>query len=254
MTFLPVVRYVDSWDTMRSAAATNVSENLTTLDTIVTIGNYEQRELIGYNVMNLQQKKTVTSMRKKESQYGVRYSVLLALRYFDPVKFTVIDPMHNLLLGTGKHVFKVWMDLRMFTTAQLKEFESTIKEFQTPADIGRLPSRIGSEYNGFTANQWYNWITIYSPVVLKGVLPDTHLRCWLLYVRAGSILNSRYITESSISSADLFLLHFVENSKKYMGQSIALQTCIYITTLRIVYLTMVPFTLSGVMLLNDIME
>ena len=156
-------------------------------------------------------------MRKKESQYGVRYSVLLALRYFDPVKFTVIDPMHNLLLGTGKHVFKVWMDLGMFTTAQLKEFESTIKEFQTPADIGRLPSRIGSEYNGFTANQWYNWITIYSPVVLKGVLPDTHLRCWLLYVRACSILNSRYITESSISSADLFLLHFCRKFEEIYG-------------------------------------
>lgn len=60
--------------TQCEARLQQMSQNLlilTTLDTIVTIGNYEQRELIGYNVMNLQQKKTVTSMRK-ESQYGVR--------------------------------------------------------------------------------------------------------------------------------------------------------------------------------------
>ena len=74
-------------------------------------------------------------MRKKESKYGVRYSILLALPYFDPVKLTVVDPMHNLFIGTGKHAFKVWMDLRMFTTAQLKGFESMIGAFHTPAMV-----------------------------------------------------------------------------------------------------------------------
>lgn len=47
---------------------------------------------------------TKTNLQKAESFYGVRYSVLLALPYFDPVSFTVIDPMHNLFLGTGKRV------------------------------------------------------------------------------------------------------------------------------------------------------
>ena len=42
---------------------------------------------------------TKTSIQHAESKYGVRYSVLLALPYFDPIKFTVIDPMHNLFLG-----------------------------------------------------------------------------------------------------------------------------------------------------------
>ncbi len=43
---------------------------------------------------------TKTSIQQMESKYGVRYSIL---PYFDPIKFTVIDPMHNLFLGTGKH-------------------------------------------------------------------------------------------------------------------------------------------------------
>ena len=40
------------------------------------------------------------------TKYGVYYSCLLELEYFDAVKFTAIDPMHNLFLGTAKHVFK----------------------------------------------------------------------------------------------------------------------------------------------------
>ena len=35
---------------------------------------------------------------------GVRYSALLRLPYLDPVRFHVVDPMHNLLLGTSKQV------------------------------------------------------------------------------------------------------------------------------------------------------
>lgn len=53
---------------------------------------------------------TKTGIESAESQYGVRYSVLLALPYFNPIKFTVIDCMHNLFLGTPKHLFQIWID------------------------------------------------------------------------------------------------------------------------------------------------
>ena len=48
----------------------------------------------------------MTQLRDVEKKYGVRFSILTTLPYFDPVKFTVIDPMHNLYLGTAKHVLK----------------------------------------------------------------------------------------------------------------------------------------------------
>lgn len=51
-----------------------------------------------------------TSLHAAESKAGLRYSILLSLPYFNPVRFTVIDPMHNLYLGTGKHAFEVWME------------------------------------------------------------------------------------------------------------------------------------------------
>jgi len=138
------------------------------------------------------------------------------LPYFDPIKFTVIDPMHNLFLGTGKHVFKVWIETQVLTTEDLVRIEARSKLFCTPADVGRLPLNISSGYGGFTANQWCNWITIFSPVLLKGILPDIHLRCWLLFVRACSI-RSRIIRKCDVSSADLFMLQFCQTFQSLYG-------------------------------------
>lgn len=44
-----------------------------------------------------------TQQSKMESKYGCRSSVLLDLPYFDPVRMLLLDPMHNLFLGTAKH-------------------------------------------------------------------------------------------------------------------------------------------------------
>ena len=47
---------------------------------------------------------TKSAQGSKESEMGCRYSVLLELPYFDPIRMLPIDPMHNLFLGTGKHM------------------------------------------------------------------------------------------------------------------------------------------------------
>ena len=53
-------------------------------------------------------------MIAKESSSGCRYSVLLELEYFDSPRFLVVDPMHNLFLGTAKHHLKrVWIEYLM---------------------------------------------------------------------------------------------------------------------------------------------
>ena len=123
-----------------------------------------------------------TRQRKKESELGCRYSVLLQLNYFDPVCYTVIDPMHNLYLGTGKCIFKLWISAGFLGHKELNDIDATLKQFTVPYSIGRLPTNIESNYGGFKAAQWRSWITIFSPVVLKPVLPAEHLRCWLLFV------------------------------------------------------------------------
>lgn len=49
---------------------------------------------------------TKTARNKLESEHGCRYSVLLDLPYFDPIRMVIIDPMHKLFLGTARHILK----------------------------------------------------------------------------------------------------------------------------------------------------
>ena len=55
--------------------------------------------------------KTPAEQERLLSKLGVRYSSLLELPYFDPIRFHAIDPMHILLLGTAKHMMQVWTKL-----------------------------------------------------------------------------------------------------------------------------------------------
>lgn len=90
--------------------------------------------------------------------------------YFDAVKFTAIDPMHNLFLGTVKHVFKLWIKKNLLTKKGLKVPEERIHSFDVGTGIGRLPHHIASNYSSCTASQWKNLTLIYSVFCLEGLL------------------------------------------------------------------------------------
>ena len=95
---------------------------------------------------------TKTAQQTAESQYGVQYSALLQLSYFDPIEYIAIDAMHNFFLGTDKHVFSVRIETNTLTRQNLEEIEQRIKLFKIPNGVGRLPSQISSGYNSFIAN------------------------------------------------------------------------------------------------------
>lgn len=92
-----------------------------------------------------------------------------------------------------------------------------MKQLKVPSSAGHLPLNISSSYGGFTANQWNNWILIFSPILLKGILPNEHLCCWLLFVRACSILKPIFIEKQYVSLADLFLLQFCKQFEQIYG-------------------------------------
>ena len=171
-----------------------------------------------HNVRETLIQNTKTTQRNKETELGCRYSTLLQLVYFDPVRYTVIDLMHNLYLGTGKYLFKLWVSLGFLGKTELEEIDRLLECFIVPNSIGRLPSNISSNFGGFKAAQWRSWITIFSPVVLKSLLPAEHLRCWLLFVRACSILGHRIVTKSDVESADLLLVTFCKTFQQLYGE------------------------------------
>ena len=135
-----------------------------------------------YNHLNAD---TRQEQKNIESNYGIRYSVLLELPYWNPIKYSTVDPMHNLFLGTGKHVMKVWVEKGIITKRDFSKLEQVVAKILTPRSVGRIPNKIGSGFSGFsgfTANQWKNWITIFSPVALKEILPTDHLRMLLVII------------------------------------------------------------------------
>lgn len=167
--------------------------------------------------LKLESEVTKTGLRAAESRLGVRYSALLQLSYYDPVQFVALDLMHNLFLGTGKHMFSVWIELGLLSKSDLSSIEKVSKTFVVPRNVGRLPLNIGSNYSGFKAAQWSTWITIYSPVVLKQVLPDPHYNYWLLFVRACVILTQRIIKVSDVNTADKLLENFCKQVQQECG-------------------------------------
>jgi len=63
---------------------------------------------------------TKTSQQKIESETGFHYSFLLRLPYFDSTRMLVIDPMHNLYLGSAKHNLKaIWIDKLLLSSDNL---------------------------------------------------------------------------------------------------------------------------------------
>ena len=59
-----------------------------------------------------------------QSEFGCRYSSLLQLPYFDPIRMLTIDPIHNLFLGTAKYmVRKVWIKHGYLNASKLSVIE-----------------------------------------------------------------------------------------------------------------------------------
>ena len=164
--------------------------------------------------------KTRSEQEKLSKQYGINYySALLDLEYFDIIRFCSIDPMHNLFLGTAKYQFKIWVSEGHLNATQLKTIETRIENMEVPADIGRLPKQISSNYGSYTGEQWKNWTLIYSLFALKGVLNDQQLQCWQTFVLACKYLCKPVLSSTDILKADNCLLKFCTKFEQLYGKA-----------------------------------
>ena len=77
--------------------------------------------------------------KQKKKQIGARYSVFLELPYYDSVRFVAIDIMHNLFLGTAKHVMSIWKEMNILSTKDFEVIQARVQDLNVPQDIGRIP-------------------------------------------------------------------------------------------------------------------
>lgn len=161
---------------------------------------------------------TAAEAKNQATRTGVRYSVLYELPYYDAVRFPLIDPMHNLLLGTANHVLNTWVNEGIISTKDLEKMQSRVDSVKVPSDVGRLPSKIAHGFSGFTADQWKHWVCIYSLFALKGIIPKGHYDMWSDFVHSCEILCSKVITLSDLITADEKLMTFCTKFEKILGK------------------------------------
>lgn len=153
-----------------------------------------------------------------ESQHGLRYSELVQLPYFEISRCCVVNPMHNLFEGTAHHFMNVILKRELLTENAMRIVEDRVTAIQTPSDVGRLPLKVASKFAGFKADQWRNWIIIFSEIALIGLIPRSYYNCWQKYAKACKLICSRAITPAIVTEADVLLQEFCEDSCQLFGK------------------------------------
>ena len=169
------------------------------------------------HVSEVKQAKTSTKHSEKESLHGVRYSELLRLPYFDVIRFHVVDPMHNLFLGLAKHTMSTWKELNILNEADFQTLQAKVDALVPPPKIGRIPRKIASGFYSFTADEWKNWVLVYSLYSLVDVLPTHDYQCWCLFVDACRLLCQLVITEQEILAAHELITKFCKKFEELYG-------------------------------------
>ena len=126
----------------------------------------------------------------------MRWSELLRLPYFDPIRFITVDPMHCLFLGIAKWMVKrIWVDLGVLSFNSLDQIQRKMNEFQIPADLGRIPGKIhcGEGFSNFTADQWRIFISIYATVVLWDHLKEVDKKILTYFVQICNLFVQRIL-------------------------------------------------------------
>lgn len=157
--------------------------------------SWSNRNMDTHRVMAQQVKNANTRSvpESAEKQAGVRYSDLLQLPYFDIIRCHLVDPMHNLFLGTTKRMVSLWKENKYIVESNFDVLQQRVYSINAPSSIGRIPSKIAGGFAGFTAEQWMHWTILYSPIVLRDILPTEDYSIWCTFSKACSLLSRPYI-------------------------------------------------------------
>ena len=75
--------------------------------------------------------------------------------------------MHNLFLGSAKHMLKsAWLTMDFISDGAFDLIQELVNSVVVPAGIGRILPKIKSGFASFTEDQWKSWVVYYSTLVL----------------------------------------------------------------------------------------
>ena len=148
---------------------------------------------------------------------GVKYSVLIEAPGFDVVRCHIIDPMHCIFLGIAKHTIQVWKEKLVLQPKDFKLIQEKIDSINPPKNIGRIARKIECGFSSLTADEWKNWIMMYSTFALKDVIGTSHLKCWIHFVKSCYILCQPLISKDDVKLGQLIMIDFCTSFERLYG-------------------------------------
>ena len=127
----------------------------------------------------------------------------------------IIDPMHNLFLGSAKYFMKsLILGRGSISESDIQVIQKRMDNFTVPADIGRIPHKIATGFSSFTADQWKNWVLYFS---MRDILDSDTLECWRHFVQGCRVLSTRQIRAEKVPLGDAHLVQFCKRTQRIFG-------------------------------------
>jgi len=151
-----------------------------------------------------------------ETETGSRFTELMNLSYYDCIRYTIIDPMHNLLLGTPKCLFtKQWVNSGLLTKSALEDIRDVVSRRITPSGVGCIPHKPSANFSKLTTDEWKNWTLLFSPKALHNHFPPEDYTRWPFYVPAcntdstgaDELIKSFFITAEALYGASFLSIN-----------------------------------------------
>ncbi|KAG1147001.1 hypothetical protein G6F37_004394 [Rhizopus arrhizus] len=141
--------------------------------------------------------------------------------------FTVVDPMHNLYLGTAKKMMTICritlVNRRlMLTNEDMKKMVAEARNIQLPVgyDSSSLIRKVTTGEIGFShlmADEWKVWVTSMSKMLLFGKLDQQYYQHWLKFVDANILIALSSITLEDVEKAHQLLVSFCSEMEELYG-------------------------------------
>ena len=126
------------------------------------IGDLRTHQEHKTNALKTLTAKILTERSTLELSTGSHFTELMHLQYFDCIQFTIIDPMHNLFLGTAKQMLQNgWLENGLIRQKELEIIEERVSKYISPISIGRIPRKISSHFASLTAEEWKTWTLMF---------------------------------------------------------------------------------------------
>lgn len=146
-------------------------------------------------------------------------SCLIAIPHFDVIFHCPVDYMHAVLLGVCKQLCNLWLDgygHEWYIKKHIADIDQILTSINSFNEMSRSPRKI-SDRKTWKANEWQNWLLLYSSVCLKKYLPQKYYDHYQLLTVSMQTLLSKTITEEEIQKCELQLNLFVEQFETLYG-------------------------------------